>query len=293
MRYYLNLDTLPLYNWSRLQESITSGKTDFRWLIIQDINNPLPECTPEVILILANHYKLLMDEYPGINIPLLRSFVFYHLHYLKFKIQYEKNQIRILQDKSPKRLKQNKLNKVFGDYLVELNDQFESFNVKQFSIIKNYKERWLEIYKVECPNEIKDFDKIKFHVIEEFQEYVKDFEFKSIYLSSVYRNQFIQEKDIEVNNIKELDDYLLDFFIGIKEYKKYQLMRYGLFYFYGISGTQKTFKGDNKSIHDEIFDLAGFTNVSLNVHKNSVSDLVALRNTAKKKIEALTRKDKI
>lgn len=273
MNYYNSIDTLPIVNWHKIQESIKDGKIDLRYLIKGDIDK-LPKFVNEKVL--SEIYISLIFQFSELDVKFQKLHLLYKATYLKYSVE---KQLSIENtDKD--------LNICFNEFLKYLDSNFKDFEITEY-YINDYGCAFIdtlelsELWKTNLKN-------AKFYVFDEFSALIKDLPFSISTTLFSFAERFISERKIKIDKLEILNSHITEFYKEIKEYEAVHKARYALFLSDNILKNKDTEKEINTTIPDEIIRLNEFLNINLTL-QSSVSEYLAARKRAKEKSKEIEK----
>jgi hypothetical protein len=288
-KYYKSLDTLPIYNFYKILKDV---ENNIGYLQIFDVNEEPPKLNLEQRVLLSNAWRQMLYELPQIDCTLYEAYLKWQSELLKIVQKINLRNIETLES----HLRNRKEKKIKIDYtkvITKFQEYFNEFNLKytKFETIQYYLDtEKLEKLKKEFPK--MDFSKIEefnspFWIIEEFYFHVEnDKQFANVQ----FFNQVFSKEKVKLKNLKELNEYLKDFFLNkIFDYEKYILIQGAIF---DLNSMDKEPTAPEQDIHQDICNINFITKQNLNLKKSSVSELFALRSFAEKLIREQNKSNK-
>lgn len=246
MKLYKNLNSVPVSNWNKIQESFISENPDLSPLIVMPKNNSsnfAKRSHEKLISKIENSkkyneilYKTYLDflyEMPEVDLSLNKKYAILKLKLTEFNANIEVNEYRKLKGLSKLKNIEYPVSKSFTEYINELNASYTDFDFKFNSIIENYAEEWERIFKTKIPKFLNDKfkDGFGFFLWEEFLFEIRTWEVGLMMIASTQRFQeiFIKQEIIQVTDLLEVNKRLEDDFKEHDQYNKWFAIRFDFF----------------------------------------------------------------
>ena len=253
MRYYSNKYEMPVWNWFMYQ---IEG-FDLRYFLKKPkLNRKL---TKKQTKKLNGIYMKILYSLENIDSKVLENYILWKSLLTQLKV----NILRCT-DK-----KMDEMETVFRKYLDSVQDNYTDFDVIEFSFNPDYENLFKNRYKEHLPertynlvqgNLIKLKD-IRFYTWDEYFIFINQYpEMLVLTTNEHFKDEFILENKIKINNIIELDTYLSDIYAENGIYNDYQFVRAKLFDINKLNSKSKT---ENNPFKDYA-KLCTYLNISYN-----------------------------
>lgn len=212
----------------------------WNWLMIQEKGFDLSYLFKKQRPVKKREYKKLYEIYMNIlytlddiNISLLAKYTDWQALLTQHRAEYirfKANQI-IKKDYD---YVVSELEKVFREYLNELQKYYNQFEVKEYYFNKDYKKLYTDLFKETAAfkylKDLKPFKDIKFYVWDEYFLFIqKHPKLLALTNHENFKQIFIKERTIKIDDLVKLDTYLSDIYSGAGLYNDYQFQRSKLF----------------------------------------------------------------
>lgn len=299
MKLYNILNDVPVSNWNKIQRSFISETPDLTPLILTPKNNSSNftkrryERLIKKIKTSKKYNKKLYEKYlefmyqlKDVDINLNKLYTTLKLKLIEFNLIIEKNAYRKLKGWNKLENPNYPINKIFNQYLTELNKNYTDFEFRFNYIIENYAEEWKRIFKTDIPKELEDKFKngFGFFLWEEYLFEINTWSKELMFIASTKRFQelFIKQKTIKVQDLEEVNKRLLKDFKDNKQFQKWFAIRFDFFDMKKIK-----FKAEKEStILNEVLSLSKITELNIDIDKVTIGDLTTYRELADNIIEA-------
>ena len=179
---------------------------------------------------------------------------------------------------------------IFRNYLNSIENNSKEYEVTEYYVIKNFKQRFEELTKKDLFQELNKYVGLKFYDWNQYYIFCqKDKEFMTLTTSEGFKQTFIQKRKITINSLVDLDIKLYDQFEAAGQYDNYQFIRVKLFDLNSVKSKKK----NEHSAFTEISQVGTIIGQNINPkkttlaewegHKEHAKAIIKQRNKASKK----------
>jgi hypothetical protein len=229
MIYYRDKHEFPLWNWLIMQANDLDVSYILKYGILRKLRYRLKT---------KKKKKILYETFETILFSMKTTKSDIYINLLRWDSQVKQLKLKMMaNDKSP----MAKLERVFRDYLLSIQDQYDGvyltvnyFNPNWRKLIKKYTIHMSEGAKKLCMKLFKDFEQIGFYDWDQFTLLINDPKYYILMpftLNEEWRKEFILQKEEKRHNIVKVDEALVRIFESYNLYEHYQTIRIRLFHF--------------------------------------------------------------
>lgn len=176
------------------------------------------------------------------------------------------------------------LEAIFKDYISEIDRGYKNFIFTEHYFNPDYKEEIAKMM-VELGNPkgselvaelIDEFKDIKFYTWDEYAFFLLQYEINFLFINPEFKKRFILEREIKIDSIKLMDDYLLDVYSKFGYYDQYQFVRKAMFDINTMNCEPK----ERRSQLDEIASISKIIGIQINPRKTTISEYESYQEMA-------------
>jgi hypothetical protein len=291
--YHKSLDTLPIIQWAKLNESIDKKKPEFRYLLKLNRMLYLTKISRRTLKKLIKHYETLIYNIKNIDLRLLSYYREYLIDTMSIIVANTKNKLRELNNWDKLKIKYEKNNKLFKQYASFLDSNYKNFKVNCYILREDYEEYYKEYFKdySNISDNINKYLKSFFNKVKQVytpQHYIASCikvsdiaSYLDIVTSSIFFKAFYKIENIEIKSILDHSDKIKPYYMQFKQYDRYILERSELFDLNVINAKPQ----NDYDFHRDLADLSVFLKLNIDEFETSVNKYASYQNRASREIE--------
>lgn len=289
LQCHKDLGTISIYKFNRIRESISEGKPDYSYLLIEQ-----KELSDKEIEFLQGVYIELLAQLPEVNTELISTYRVYFENYIKTKTKLNQVKLNNLKGENmTMTFAEN--NRLFMDYVNLLNENNTNFQIVEYYIAENIEEIFKEKFpNINYPNEfdiivdsIEAFHTIDRYIYEVDRLKVSDY-FKDVFKSETFIEMFIKSKIVILEDLTLYTDRLSEDFKLSDNYENFIDFRHNVFRLENMAFEPIT----EYDFFKEVVSIKQILGFDFDIHKVSVKEYYAMLAMTRAKIDKEYNKDK-
>lgn len=286
-KYHTTLDTLPIVQWAKLNETIENEKPEYRYILKLNKMLRLPKISKSLYKKLGKIHQKLIYTIKNIDLRLLTLYKDYLADTIYIKTCETKNSLRKLKKYEALKIKYEKNEKLFLRYASFLDENYSNFKVQKYVLREDFESHFKEFYGIKL---IKDIKRMFLNINEvtipheymaKIANFSQDVVFMQLTTSTLFFTEFYKPKKVSINNILNYSRSLKPYYLKYKQYHKYILDRANLFDLSVIDAEPQ----HEYNFYRELVDLSAFLQLNIDEFETSVNKYVMFQERASREIE--------
>lgn len=271
MKYFKDKYEVPLWNWLMIQEK----GFDLSYLM-----KSKKKLTKKRYDKLYETYMSILLSLENIDSEVLAAYTRWKANLIAFEAENIRGGKEVIKD----------LEKSFRDYLNSLMKFYRQFEVTEYSFNPDYKELFDDMFKDKLQEnsyklalkELKEFEKIRFYVWDEYTIFINKYPVTlPLTIQGFFKNKFILKNTIKIDDLIQLDDYLLNIYQENKLYDKYQYVRYDIF----DIGNLQSERIEKRSVFYELEQINRIRGINIDPKRTTLAEYQEIINVGRDQLE--------